>query len=231
MSISTDIESLVEMLSSKQLIVFDFDGVLADSVEIKTEVFAEIYKPFGVDVVAKVVSHHRANGGMSRFEKFKLYHREFIGQELDEHSVRGLAGKFSDLAKQAVIAAPEIPGSLEALKGFRAGGKTCAVNSATPEEEIIDIINQRSLTDFFVSVYGAPASKEKNLEKILKDSSSSVDSAVFFGDARSDFDAALALDVDFVGVGEDIRSELNASAAQYYSIVDFNDLQVYFLNS
>ncbi len=224
MSISTDITSLVEMLSSKKLMVFDFDGVLADSVEIKTEVFAKLYETYGLDVVAKVVRHHRANGGMSRFEKFRFYHREFVGQEIGEGKVRELADEFSVLAKQAVIDAPEIPGALAALRNFCAAGKTCVVNSATPEEEIIDIVNRRHLSEYLVAVYGAPASKKDNLEKILNNFSSLAKDTIFFGDTRSDLNAALALDVDFVGVGESIRRELELLAPEYITIMDFNDL-------
>ena len=55
-------------------IIFDFDGVIADSVQVKTDAFAALYKPYGPDIVKKVVEHHEANGGMSHFEKIRLYH-------------------------------------------------------------------------------------------------------------------------------------------------------------
>ena len=51
-------------------IIFDFDGVIAESVNVKTEAFASLYEPYGKDVVNKVEQHHLANGGVSRFEKF-----------------------------------------------------------------------------------------------------------------------------------------------------------------
>ena len=51
-------------------IFFDFDGVIADSVNVKTEAFEKIYLPYGKEIAEKVINHHRENGGMSRFEKF-----------------------------------------------------------------------------------------------------------------------------------------------------------------
>ena len=48
-----------------QAILFDFDGVIADSVHVKTEAFAKIYEPYGKEVVNRVVTHHIANGGVS----------------------------------------------------------------------------------------------------------------------------------------------------------------------
>ena len=58
-------------------IIFDFDGVIAESVEIKTEAFRDMYSSYGKDISDSVVDHHLINGGMSRFEKFPLYHNRF----------------------------------------------------------------------------------------------------------------------------------------------------------
>jgi len=62
-------------------IIFDFDGVLAESVHIKTQAFYKLYEPFGVNVAEKVVQHHKANGGMSRFEKFPYYHKILLNKD------------------------------------------------------------------------------------------------------------------------------------------------------
>ncbi len=224
MTINKDVTKLVQRLRSKQLVVFDFDGVLADSVEVKTEAFARLYEPYGADVVAQVISHHRNHGGMSRFEKFKFYHREFIGESLDEHGLVALADAFSSLVKQAVVDAPEIPGAKAALQNLCNRGITCAVNSGTPQQEMIDIVKQRSWAEFFVKVYGAPASKKENLEKIIEDCAVTVGQTIFFGDARSDLEAAVSLKVDFIGVGDWIRTELDALDAKYFSIMDYQEL-------
>ena len=50
-------------------IIFDFDGVITESVDIKSAGFSEIYKPYGPPNVNKVVKHHEANGGLSQFKK------------------------------------------------------------------------------------------------------------------------------------------------------------------
>ena len=39
------------ILSKKKLVIFDFDGVLVDSVNVKTEAFGLMYKDYGSDVV------------------------------------------------------------------------------------------------------------------------------------------------------------------------------------
>ena len=59
-------------------VIFDFDGVICESVGIKTDGFAMLYEPYGKDVVDKVIKHHLVNGGVSRFEKLRLYHKIFL---------------------------------------------------------------------------------------------------------------------------------------------------------
>ena len=51
-------------------ILFDFDGVLVESVDIKTKAFAKLFENEGPEIVNKVVEYHLANGGVSRFKKF-----------------------------------------------------------------------------------------------------------------------------------------------------------------
>ena len=91
-------------------IIFDYDGVIAESVNVKTEAFAELYKPFGNNVVKRVINHHEANGGVSRYEKFKIYHKIFLKKHIDEFEIDMLAKKFSNLVLQKVIDSPYVKG-------------------------------------------------------------------------------------------------------------------------
>ena len=68
-------------------IIFDFDGVIAESVNVKTQAFKKIYQQYGNEVVSEVIKHHLSNGGISRFEKFKLYHKKFLGKQLSEEQL------------------------------------------------------------------------------------------------------------------------------------------------
>ena len=59
-------------------IIFDFDGVIVDSVGIKSDAFAHLYNSYGTQIENKVVEHHEKNGGLSREEKIKYYHKNFL---------------------------------------------------------------------------------------------------------------------------------------------------------
>ena len=97
-------------------IIFDFDGVIAESVKVKTEAFAELYSPYGKGIVKKVVEHHKANGGISRFEKFKLYHKLFLNTDLTSSDIDQMSNKFSFLVVSKVISCPYVPGVMDFIK-------------------------------------------------------------------------------------------------------------------
>ena len=67
-----------------KIILFDFDGVLAESANVKTEAFAKLFESFGEDIVRKVVKHHVKNGGISRYKKMQYYYSEYLNKPLSE---------------------------------------------------------------------------------------------------------------------------------------------------
>ena len=90
-------------ISDFQVILFDFDGVLAESMNVKTQAFAKLYEEYGSEIVEKVIKHHIENGGVSRYKKFQYYHKFFLGKELNKKELEGLAQKFSDIVINKVI--------------------------------------------------------------------------------------------------------------------------------
>ena len=44
-------------------IAFDFDGVLVESVDVKTKAYARLFEEYGEGVVSRVVDYHLTNGG------------------------------------------------------------------------------------------------------------------------------------------------------------------------
>ncbi len=199
---------LKKLMDSKKLFVFDFDGVLADSVNIKTKAFAEIYKPYGKSVVNKVVSHHNSNGGMSRFKKFEHYHKSFLDKDIDQIQIKCLSNQFSDLVVKEVVDSDWIPGAKEYLEKLYLNKACCEIISATPQDELELIIKKRNMKKYFSSVYGSPASKYDNLQIALKKNDLIPDDAVFFGDALADWEASNKMGVLFVGVGKSIKDIL-----------------------
>ena len=59
------------MLIGKEIeaIFWDFDGVIKDSVEIKSDAFEDLFSPFGLNLSKKVRKHHENNTGLTRYDK------------------------------------------------------------------------------------------------------------------------------------------------------------------
>jgi len=223
MSVILDSVKAGKVIRSANFLVFDFDGVLADSVEVKTSAFAALYKSYGDIVEQKVIKHHRENGGMSRFDKFKYYHNEFLGEEISEYEISELSNSFSKLVVDNVVSSPEISGAGHFLEKYCTKDKRCFVNSATPTNEVSEIVTRRGLSRYFEAVYGSPSNKTENLLKIIDTYKLDVKKGLFFGDAVSDFNAAVNVQINFIGIGELLTNILHTDKRNWMVFKDFDE--------
>ncbi len=203
-----NINKIKENIASKAALVFDFDGVIADSVEIKTWAFAELYRDYGEEVVEEVVTYHLNNGGVSRFDKFLFYQTKLLSLPIDTKTMETLNRKFSSLVINGVIGSPEIPGVEEFLNNCYVANKLSFINSATPTDEIKEIVSKRGMSKYFNNIYGSPVSKVSNLKDIISSYNLSPNEMVFFGDSLADYEAAETIGCDFVGVGKSFEKTI-----------------------
>lgn len=223
MSVISELERVKKNLKEKQLLIFDFDGVLVDSNSIKGDMFAKIYEPYGKKIENLVRNHHLSNGGMSRFEKFTYYHKNFLGKELTPVELNQICDQFSSLVVNKVVNSNEISGANDFVKNAYHEGKLCFINSATPTNELREIVIKRGLESYFTGLYGSPFSKVDNLKEILKAHSVDSNQCVFFGDALSDLKAAQYFSIDFIGVGKSIVNLLEKKKGSWFVLKNFKE--------
>lgn len=193
-------------------VFFDFDGVLADSVDVKTRAFCALYAPFGAAVVASVREYHLAHGGISRYEKFRHWQRTLVHGPDDDATIDALAERFATEVKRQVIAAAEIPGAGAALSALH-GKMPLFVVSGTPEVELRDIVAERGMAHFFVAVRGAPSKKAAILRELAARADIGLNDGLMIGDAMTDHDAAQEVGMPFLGVASDGVGPFPAGAA------------------
>ena len=180
-------------------IIFDFDGVLADSVDVKTRAFAALYEPYGAEVVGKVVAWHLEHGGVTRHEKFRHFHQAFLGRTLTPSEETDLAARFSGLVEDAVIAAAWVPGAREFLEHWHRR-VPLFVASGTPQTELVRIIDRRQMKNYFSAIGGAPHSKAALIKEFISAHGLVPERALMIGDSRTDLDAAVAVGTCFLGI-------------------------------
>ena len=78
-------------------LVFDFDGVLVESVDTKTKAYAALFKDEGEEVIRSVLKYHLENGGVSRFEKFRFIYQRILCQPLSKEKFHSLCENFSKM--------------------------------------------------------------------------------------------------------------------------------------
>jgi len=180
-----------------KVVIFDFDGVIVESVDIKTRAFAELFRKEGSNIVKKVVDYHLVNAGVSRYEKFRYIYRQILKRDLSEDEFKELCDRFTVLVTQAVVEAPYVKGAKDFLRKHAAKYRFFMV-SATPQKEIEEIAGKRNITHFFETIYGAPTKKTSAVEDMLRREAVNSQNAVYVGDAMSDYDAAKNNHVDFI---------------------------------
>ena len=178
-------------------IILDFDGVILESVSVKTEAFRTLFS-FVPEHVEEIVQFHIENGGMSRYDKFRYIYKNIIGQELTQQKFNELSDIFSRIVFNEVIKASFVPGAHEFLETYHSKIPLYVV-SATPEEELIQIIHKRGLSSYFRKVFGAPRKKTECIRDIIKHTGCPKKFIIFIGDAKNDFEAARSAGVRFIG--------------------------------
>lgn len=189
-------------------IIFDFDGVIVDSVDVKTAAFGKLFEDQGPDVVQRVIAYHLENGGISRVEKFRYYYSHILRQPLPEKRLAELCDRFAGLVIDAVSNARLVPGALDALEMCRDRGYLAFVASGTPEDELCLILERRGLSSYFSGIYGSPPRKQEILRFILLRHQLLASEVLFVGDTMSDYTAAKETGIHFVGRSSSVARDM-----------------------
>lgn len=182
-------------------VVFDFDGVLVDSVDVKTRAFAALYTQYGPEVVASVAAYHLAHSGISRFEKFRHFHRAFLGQALSAEQEAALGLRFAALVEDAVVSAPWVRGAGAFLRKHHRD-LPLFVASGTPDEELKRIIERRNAGMYFAGVGGSPLTKAEIITAFVRGAGLDPGRVLMVGDSITDHEGAQGAGTRFLGIAD-----------------------------
>ena len=179
-----------------EAIIFDFDGVLLESAEIKTEAFRQLFSCYP-DKIHEIVEYHKMNMGISRYVKFRYFYENILGKELSRDKEIELGEKFSQIVLERIESAPFVSGTLKFLDDHYR--KTpLFIASGTPHEELYYIIRKRGISHYFKEIHGTPRKKSEIIVDILSRYSWYASNVIFVGDAESDLKAAKQSGVCFI---------------------------------
>jgi phosphoglycolate phosphatase-like HAD superfamily hydrolase len=180
-------------------IIFDFDGVILDSVKIKAEGYRELFMEFGEEKSSQLVEYHYKNGGISRFEKIHYFYREILKEKIFDEDVMKLAEKFGDIVYKNLGKKENIIEDTFQFLKKKHNKFNLHIASGAEDMELKRICYNLELDKFFLSIHGSPTPKHILVEEILKKSRYLKKETILIGDSHSDFEAATKNGIRFFG--------------------------------
>ena len=204
-------------------IIFDFDGVILESAEIKTIAFRELFKDDYPEEVDHIVNYHIDNMGISRYVKFRHIFNNIILQPLTVKQEEELGQRFSAIVFEEVLKAPIVSGLLEFLEAYYRTFNLF-IASGTPEDELHTIVKHRGLGKYFQGVFGTHKTKAEIIFDIMNTYYLYSSDIVFVGDANSDKQAAEETGVHFIARIHSGGNELDSCQHKIRNFFAFSEI-------
>lgn len=188
------------MLSNNfKVVLWDFDGVILDSMAVRDWGFREIFKGFDKEQVEDLIVYHRANGGLSRYVKIRYFYEEILSKEITEAEVLKYAERFSILMKQELTNPKNL--ILDAVNFIKENHKNFNFHivSGSDQNELRFLCKELGLCSYFLSIHGSPTPKKELVANVLKDYAYSHKNCCLIGDSINDYEAAEANNIFFYG--------------------------------
>ena len=201
-------------------VVFDFDGVLVNSNELKQECFLKVANLYGDQIFERFKQYCERHPGETRFQKMRWLERELNADSI-EISRDQLVAQYSYCVKTGLQNVEYV----EDLHELKQNGPSVpwSIVSNAPSDEIRWYLEQRGWIDLFEDgIYGAPRPKADVFEEEYN--TSDRQQMLFLGDSQSDFEVAKEFDIDFVFVRQWSRDPWLADNDDVSTVPSVGDL-------
>jgi phosphoglycolate phosphatase-like HAD superfamily hydrolase len=185
--------------SKYKVILWDFDGVLMDSMPIREEGFKRTLSGYPEEEVSRLLAYHHKNGGLSRYVKFRYFFETVRGESIDNSRIMELAGRFSEVMMELLINEELlIHDALDFVKRAYQGLPMHVV-SGSDGVELNKICERLDIGKYFRSIHGSPTPKIQLIAELMQKHGYDPATTVLIGDSVNDHDAAVVNNIDFVG--------------------------------
>jgi phosphoglycolate phosphatase-like HAD superfamily hydrolase len=209
-------------LSKYNRFFFDFDGVIANTNELKLSSFLEIAALHAPALFEQFARFNLDNAGANRVTKVE-YLLQLMGRSDDESLKMEMLDYLASQIREKLLSASLLPGVKDFLNLLNKRGKECYIVSAGSYNEIELVLKKHSISHHFKEISCFPASKDVFIQRVLE---SPGGAAILFGDSIHDHKAAKVVRIDFCFVSEcalgSSREVLEGSSQ--FSIINFLEL-------
>lgn len=180
------------------LLVFDCDGVLLDTLPAKIKAFRDWVPEahqLHADAFMQLVM---AGFGKSRARHIRTFYEDILKESVSEEFLGAEVDRFTDICEPLCAVAQWRPGSKEFVSSCRESGIPTYVLSGTPQAPLEEMLASTSAIDLFDVIIGSPPAKPESLARILAETGTPAHRCVFVGDAEADRAAAEHVGAHFV---------------------------------
>lgn len=180
-------------------IIFDFDGVIIDSLSVREFGFREIFKNFENDKVEELIAYHKINGGWSRFVKIRYFFEKLLFKQISNDEVLFYASKYSEIMKKTLVSKDIIiQDTLNFIKKYYKE-YNFHIASGSEQNELRYLNKELGLDIYFKSIYGSPTPKIEIVHTIMSNNAYNHKETLLIGDSINDYEAALKNNLLFFG--------------------------------
>lgn len=174
------------------VIVFDFDGTLIDSNQLKYDAFFRLFPSDESTrrIVTKVLNESLEQSRYVILRQVLARNSEIKEESIIETEVQRLVGEYNSIVLEGAKQCCEMPGAESLLRYLLSTGYRLYLNSTTPQEALDEIVRHRKWNGYFCGIFGFPNSKAAILRGIIRRESVEPEQVLVVGDRQSDLDSA-----------------------------------------
>lgn len=189
-----------ETIQTIGVTVCDFDGVIVrGSEELKDWAWTQIFTDPKNLAVNKKWQKYFANGAGDRYDILRKAIAEIGFEEASKKTIKRYADKFDNFVQQGILDIGVHKDDMRALE-FLSSKSKLFINSATPEDSMLQTVKNLGIEKLFLHVYGMPTTKLENLDKVRLFTGVSISEIIFIGDNNGDREAASTFGCPFIGI-------------------------------
>ena len=200
-------------------ILWDFDGVILNSMKVRDWGFEEIFKNFDQELINELLIFHRKNGGLSRYVKIRYFYEKILSKSISKEKIDKYAESFSVLMKMELIKSENL--ILDSLDYIKTNHQkyNFHIVSGSDQLELRFLCKELKIAQYFNSIHGSPTPKNQLVSNLLDTYQYDKEHTCLIGDSINDYEAAEYNEISFFNYN---NNEIRSLGKEINSFKDFN---------
>lgn len=179
-------------MKNYKALIFDFDGTLVISNQLKIDAYYDIFESDDVDhdIIRNILELYPE---LNRYDTI----RKILEEANCKHDLASLSDIYSKLVFDRITKAKNLDHAEELLECLISKDIKLFLSSNTPLIVLKEIINHRGWNKYFERIYGFPDKKADTLKQIIGEFKFKPVDCLVIGDGESDHLSALSNNIDF----------------------------------